>query len=172
MFVTCIHDMRLICFNSFRIHYNDVTMSAVASEIAGISIVCSTVSKLLVTVFCGSHHKGSVTWKMIPFDDVITIQATLPTMTLSIASTRLAKHKIAAWLFQRIAYWFSPMPDYTCCSKLLSNTPVYTAHSFVYFIIYINISACRKCHYIPNFTEFHWSLFLMFELAIFQHWFR
>ena len=70
------------------IHYNDVIMSIVASQITGVSIVCSTVvsgadqrkhqSSTSLAFMWGIHrwpvnslHKGPVTWKMFPFDDVI-----------------------------------------------------------------------------------------------------
>ena len=67
-------------------HYNDVIMSAMASQITCTSNVCSAVcsgahqtSKLRVTGLCvgnspgpvNSPHKGPVTRKMFPFDDVI-----------------------------------------------------------------------------------------------------
>ena len=46
-------------------HYNDVTMRAMASQITSLAIVHSTVYSV------NSPHKGSVTRKMFPFDDVI-----------------------------------------------------------------------------------------------------
>ena len=73
--------------NSQKIHYNDVIMIAMASQITSLTIVYST-------VYSGSHqrkhqsfaslafvrgihrwpvnspHKWPVTWKMFPFDDV------------------------------------------------------------------------------------------------------
>ena len=70
-------------------HYSDVTMNGMVSQIACVSIVCSTVSSgayqkkktsnLRVTGPCkgnppvtgGSPHKGPVTREMFPFDDVI-----------------------------------------------------------------------------------------------------
>ena len=69
-------------------HYNDVTMSAIASQITSLTIVYPTVysdavqrkhqsSASLVFVRrlhrgpVNSPHKGPVTWKMFPFDDVI-----------------------------------------------------------------------------------------------------
>ena len=69
-------------------HHKDVIMSAMASEITNLTIVYSTVdsrrrlkktSKLRVTGLCewnspvagNSPHKGPVTRKMFPFDDVI-----------------------------------------------------------------------------------------------------
>ena len=69
-------------------HNNDVTMSAMASQIAGVSIVCSSVcsgvdqrkhqSSASVDFVRGIHrwplnspHTRPVTRKMLPFDDVI-----------------------------------------------------------------------------------------------------
>ena len=77
-FFTCIVTLR---------HYSDVIMSTMASQITGVSIVCSAVSsgaykktsKFHVTGHCeGNHrwpvdspHKGSVTRGMFQFDDAI-----------------------------------------------------------------------------------------------------
>ena len=69
-------------------HYNDVIMSAIASQITSLTIVCSTVysgtnqgkhqSPASLAFMRGIHrwpvnsqHKGSVTRNMFPFDDVI-----------------------------------------------------------------------------------------------------
>ena len=69
-------------------HYDDVIMGAIASQITSLTIVYSTVysdvdqrktSKLRVTGLCvgsspgpvNSPHKGPVTRKRFPFDDVI-----------------------------------------------------------------------------------------------------
>ena len=69
-------------------HYSDVTISAMASQITSLTIVYSTVysgadqrkhqSSAQVAYVRGIHrwpvdspHKGPVTWKMFPFDDVI-----------------------------------------------------------------------------------------------------
>ena len=71
-----------------RYHYNDVIMSAMASQITGVSIACLTVcsgadqrkhqSSASLAFVRGIHqwpvnspHKGPVTRKMFPFDDVI-----------------------------------------------------------------------------------------------------
>ena len=71
-----------------HLHYNDVTMTTMASQITSLTVVYSTVysdadkkktSKLRVTGLCvgnspgavNSPHKGPVTRKMFPFDDVI-----------------------------------------------------------------------------------------------------
>ena len=72
-----------------KVHYNDVIMSAMASQITSVSIVCSTVcpsadqrkhqSSASLAFLWGIHqwpanspHKP-VTWKMFPFDDVIML---------------------------------------------------------------------------------------------------
>ena len=69
-------------------HYNDVTMSAISSQITGVSIVCPTLvsgtnqskyqSSASLAFVRGIHrspvnspHKRPVTRKMFPFDDVI-----------------------------------------------------------------------------------------------------
>ena len=71
-------------------HYDDVIMSAMASQITSLTIVYSTVysradqrkhqSSALLAFVCGIHrwpvnspHKGPVTRKMFPFDDVIML---------------------------------------------------------------------------------------------------
>ena len=75
-------------FQLTRCHYNDVIMSVMASQITGVSIVLSTVcpgadqrrhqSSASLDFVRGIHrwpmdspHKGPVTRKMSPFDDVI-----------------------------------------------------------------------------------------------------
>ena len=87
----CSYDIDLIIqeHSSFSIkYYSDVIMSAMASQITGVLIVCSTVcsgadqrkhqSSASLAFMTGirrwpvdSPHKGPVTRKMIPFDDVI-----------------------------------------------------------------------------------------------------
>ena len=70
-------------------HFNDVIMSAMASQITGLTIVYSTVSgadqwkhqsSVSLAFVKGIHrrpvispHKGPITRKMFPFDDVIVI---------------------------------------------------------------------------------------------------
>ena len=97
--VICLYNVMYFQYTSLSIHlykelsinhYSDVIMSAMASQITGVSIVCATVcsganqgkyqcSTSLASVR-GSHrwpvdspHKGPVTWKIFPFDDVIMI---------------------------------------------------------------------------------------------------
>ena len=89
-------DLKLICYFSreigltvvFVMHYTDIIMSAMASKKTGVSIVCSTVYsgaderkhqsssslaflKRIHQWLVHSPHKGTVTQKMFPFDDVI-----------------------------------------------------------------------------------------------------
>ena len=76
---------KLVLFCTYCTHYNDVIMSTVASQIASGSIVCPTVgadqgkqqsSASLAFVRVNSPHKGPVTRKMFPFDDVIIMLCT------------------------------------------------------------------------------------------------
>ena len=63
-------------------HYDDVTMSLMASQITSLTIVYSAVysgadqrkhQSSASLAFVRGIHKGPVTWKMFPFDDVIMI---------------------------------------------------------------------------------------------------
>ena len=80
-------------------HYTDFIMSAMASQITGVWIVCSTVcsdtdqrkhqSPAPLTFVKGMHqwpvnspHKGPVTQKMLPFDDVIMLMPSKPSKWL------------------------------------------------------------------------------------------
>ena len=70
------------------LHYCDVIMGAVASQITSLAIVYSTVysdadqrkhqssASLAFVGQVNSPHKWPVTWKMFPFDDVIMYTAT------------------------------------------------------------------------------------------------
>ena len=79
----------VISFSKSCKHYNDAIMSAMAPQITGTSVVCSTVSSgtdqrkhqssASLVFVRGIHrwpvdspHKGPVTWKLFPFDDTIT----------------------------------------------------------------------------------------------------
>ena len=70
-----------------RVHYNDVIISVISTQITGVSIVCSTVCsgtdqrkhqscasltfmRVIHRWLMDSPHKGPVTRKMFPFDDV------------------------------------------------------------------------------------------------------
>ena len=79
-----------LAMESPQSHYTDFIMSTMASQITGVCIVCSTVcsgadqrkhhSPAPLTFVKGMHqwpvnspHKGPVTQKMLPFDDVIML---------------------------------------------------------------------------------------------------
>ena len=79
-----------------QIHYGDVIMSAMASQITSLTIVCSTVysdqrkhqSSASLAFVWGIHrwpvnspHKGPVTRKMFPFGDVIMNRENTPCYT-------------------------------------------------------------------------------------------
>ena len=83
-------------------HYNDVIMSAMASQTTGVSTVCSSVcsgadqrkhqSSASVAFMRGIHrwpvdypHKRPVTLKMFPFDDVIMFTVKSPHNSIFIA---------------------------------------------------------------------------------------
>ena len=87
------------------VHYGDVIMGMVASQIASINIVYSTVysgadqrkhqSSATLAFAQGIHrspvnspHKWPVTRKMFPFDDVIMGQFRLPLLSTGISSAR------------------------------------------------------------------------------------
>ena len=83
--------MRMTSFEqSYTVNYGDVIMSAMASQITGVSMICSTVcsgadqrkhqSSAPLAFVRGIHrwpvnspHKGPVTRKIFPFDDVIMV---------------------------------------------------------------------------------------------------
>ena len=74
-------------------HYNDVIMSVMASQITSLTIVYSTVYSSTgerkhqsSTWPANSPHKGPVTRKMFPFDDVIMIRVTDNSIITRIAS--------------------------------------------------------------------------------------
>ena len=83
-----------LAMESPQSHYTDFIMSTMASQITGVCIVCSTVcsgadqrkhhSPAPLAFVKGMHqwpvnspHKGPVTQKMLPFDDVIMLCKTI-----------------------------------------------------------------------------------------------
>ena len=94
-------------------HYNGVVLSAIASQIPGASIVRLTVysgrsnktSKLCVTDLCegnplwgDSLHKGPVTRKKFPFDDVIMQKSKRNKAQVKYVDILLATMCESAWL--------------------------------------------------------------------------
>ena len=85
-------EIHLLCIN---LHYNDIIMGAIASQITSLTIVYSTVysdadqrkhqSSASLAFVRGIHqgpvnslHKLPVTQKMFPFDDVVMINKMIP----------------------------------------------------------------------------------------------
>ena len=84
----CICMYKSTCIKSFHFHYDDVIMDAMASQTTSLTVVYSSIysgadqrkhqSSTSLTFVRGIHrwpvnspHKGPVTQKMFPFDDVI-----------------------------------------------------------------------------------------------------
>ena len=96
-----------------RKHYSDVIMSAMASQITGVSIVCSTVSSRadhrnikavhhwplrgIHQTQVNSPHKGPVKRKMFPFDDVI-MGSLLQLMVTDVIVIMLGHSIYATWV--------------------------------------------------------------------------
>ena len=91
-------------------HYADVIMTTMASQITSLTVVYSTLlfrrrskktSKLRVTVLCvgnspgqvNSPHKGPVTRKMFPFDDVIMSLSSNDFMARHLATSMKPPHE-------------------------------------------------------------------------------
>ena len=110
--VSCVIKFRSMCYMGFsgwsalllNCHYSDVIMGVMASQITDVTIVYSTIcpgadkkhqSSASLTFARGIHrwpvnspHKGPVTRKMLPFDDVIMMHI-LPFFHLSVATVNL-----------------------------------------------------------------------------------
>ena len=109
---TCLYNVQSFSFarpdfseKTCQCHYNVVIMSSTASQITGLTIVCSTLysstdqrkhqSSASLAFVRGIHrwpvnspHKGPVTRKMFPFDDVIMACQTLIADTLALYVAR------------------------------------------------------------------------------------
>ena len=87
-FIASWHMLSIVFLGELILHYSDVIMSAIASQITGGSVVCSTVcsgadqrrhqSSVSLAFVRRIHRwpvdstdKGAVTRKMLPFNDVI-----------------------------------------------------------------------------------------------------
>ena len=102
VFHSCVRERK------YSIHYSDVIMGAMASQITSLTIVYSTAysgadqrkhqSSASLAFVRGIHrwpvnspHKGSVTQKMFPFDDVV--------MWTTETTKRLTDHELWIWYF-------------------------------------------------------------------------
>ena len=126
-------------------------------------------SKLRVTGLCaGNHrwpvnspHKGPVTRKMFPFDDIIMFpQLIVPyvrTLWPAFTDFKTSIHhrvsfKQRGWLYSALTHWDRDQIN------AISQTTFWSAFSWMKMFEFR--------------LKFHWSLFLRFQLTIFQHWFR
>ena len=134
MILFCCHCSYVVNFFWFHmiysssLHYNDIIMSAMVSGITSLMIVYSTVcsssdqrkhqSSTTLAYVRGIHqwlvnspHKGSVTRKMFPFDDLIMIQAYFTLKVdfyfLNLLSWNCMFHIISCLLFLLISCAFN-----------------------------------------------------------------
>ena len=138
-------------------HYSDVITGAMASEITGVSIVCSSVglgadqrnhqSSLSLAFVRGIHrwpvnspHKGPVTRKMFPFGDVIMSPLRWPTF-MFIFSNRDLMCKIC--IVERIFLLISCL--YSCFCTLPKFSLVFSSHTFLLWngLFQISILYCH-----------------------------
>ena len=101
--------------NGESLHYNDVTMGAMASQTTSLAIVYSTEysgadqrkhqSSASLAFVWGTHrwpvnspHKGPVTRKMCPFDDVIMGSKHAPTYTRNILTVWTVSCFVVFWM--------------------------------------------------------------------------
>ena len=110
------------------LHYSDVIMGEVVSQIASLTIVYSTVysnadqrkqqSSASLAFVRGIHrwpgnspHKGPVTRKMFPFDDVIMIQICISHFNqYSLVDSPWGK--IPSWVWQEVNHWFRKLTEF------------------------------------------------------------
>ena len=108
-----------------NLHYNDVIMTTIASQITSLAVVYSTVysdadkkkpSKLHVTGLCvgnspwpvNSPHKGPVTRKMFPIDDVIMFHW-IGFACVCVSSQRyIMINGVASWTYRTTYAWKIP----------------------------------------------------------------
>ena len=126
----------------YPLHYGDIIMGSMASQLTSLSIVYPTVysdtdqrkhqsSASLVFVLgiqrwpVNSPHKGPVTRKMFPVDDVFMIRCKirwLPHQSVdSIAKFHVQTLEVASFL---VLWWFCPRPYETISAKLRDSIPV------------------------------------------------
>ena len=124
-------------------HYSDIITSAVASQIIGVSIVCSTVcsgadrrnhqSSASLAFVRGIHwwpvdstHIGPVTWKLFPFDDVIMYLCSL--LGLPHYINRLPKNRGNSQFFNCDIKWAHTQRRHmsVTVSQITGNSAVHT----------------------------------------------
>ena len=171
-----------------KAHYDDVIMTTLASQITSLAIVYSIVysdadqrkhqSSASLAFVRGIHrgpvnspHKWPVTRKMFPFDDVIMIwiqiNCTSSWMTNLVIKYMLI-HVLGRLPEMNIlkSLWHSASGN-GCCFLTHWGRDKMAA---IFQTIFRNGFSWMKMHQFC--LRFHWSLFLRFELMIFQHCIR
>ena len=123
----------VICAKNIR-HYDDVIMGAIASQITSLTIVYTTVysdadhrkhqSSVSLAFVRGIHrrpvnspHKGPVTWKMFPFDDVIMIYWWFPGTWAIDTELLWLRCCYPRWAFEQTVGW--PVMQWRSCSFIV-----------------------------------------------------
>ena len=104
-----------------------------------------------------SPHKGPVTREMFPFDDVIMVSS----------SCLAPSHYLNPWSPISMSPHDATQPQCINTRFVITfNTlrPGQNGRRFADDVF--------KCIFLNGGLKFHWSLFLSFQLPIFQHWFR
>ena len=163
----------------YCIHYSDLIMSAMASQITGIATVCSTVcsgadqrkhqssaSLAFVRgnppVTSGFPHIGPVTWKMLPSDDIILNHSEGLCNNRQNVLTILFCHKIyLQWIFLLVLF------TDLCLDKFLIF-PI-LGNSYSADVLHFRLKACFNSTriLILNYMRWWWDcLIFIIEIPI------
>ena len=133
-------------------YYNDVIMSAVASQITSVSSICSAgcygadekkTSKLRVTGLCELNspvtgefpHKGPVTRRMFPFDDLIMFVPHSYKFMLSLHCAVAHKPYGSVWSYQHHLSSLQCNTSQTFVSNLQPSVYEVHFHIFIWRLI-------------------------------------
>ena len=160
-------------------HYNDVIMSAMALQITILGIVYSTVysgadqrkhqSSASLAFERGIHrspvnspHKGPVTWKMFPFDDVIMSE-----------DPYVAMESRSGWSEElEFSFWTSCMLKCQYKFTLWILSTQRNLHRLVAILQKTFSNAFFWMKIFAYWFKFHWGLFLGVQFTILRsHWF-
>ena len=157
-------------------------MSVMVSQMTGVSIVYSTVgsgkdqskhqSSASLAFVMGIHwgpvnssHKGPVTPKMFPFDDVSMHHFMVALESANVQYPAETDFTISGIWFDGV---LSGDNKQTMHCTINSSPPGQNGRHFTNVFI--------RCIFVNEnlvfWLKFHWSLFVMFQLTITQHWFR
>ena len=187
------------------LHYNDVIMSEMASQITSPTIAYLIVysgadqikhqSSMLLAFMrvihrwpANSHHKGSVTRKIFPFDDVIMDLYDFFSLGVLPRWSHADHHVVM------IPYIEGLVQNCSNSSAQAAELLQFCTKPSIYFIYKktqrnvslthwgrVKMDAVSQTTLSNAFSwmkmlefrlRFHWSLFLRVQLTIFQHWFR